>query len=159
MYRNTPLSNGYSPAQLSMGRRLKTRVPCSPTSLLPALPDTGKLKKNEREYREKMKQNYDRRHRVVEPDEISLGDEVFVPDLQRHGTVVEHHAAPRSIVIQTSDGAAVRRNRQMTRKLHRPSAAGDNTDDSTKHHQVLVDSNARLPARDKRRPERLIEVM
>ena len=38
-YRNTPLHNGYSPAQLSMGRKLKTRVPCHPNELKPQLPD------------------------------------------------------------------------------------------------------------------------
>ncbi|KAL8616804.1 hypothetical protein ACOMHN_017841 [Nucella lapillus] len=47
MYRNTPLPNGFSPAQLSMGRRLKTRAPCHPDSLLPHTPDPifGKKKR------------------------------------------------------------------------------------------------------------------
>ena len=36
-YRNTPLHYGYSPAQLSMGRKLKIRVPCHPNELKPQL--------------------------------------------------------------------------------------------------------------------------
>uniref|UniRef100_A0A3B3RKB0 Uncharacterized protein n=1 Tax=Paramormyrops kingsleyae TaxID=1676925 RepID=A0A3B3RKB0_9TELE len=38
-YRATPLSNGYSPAQLLMGRRLRTTVPTLSENLRPSLPD------------------------------------------------------------------------------------------------------------------------
>nr|XP_039253356.1 uncharacterized protein K02A2.6-like [Styela clava] len=38
-YRNTPLHNGYSPSQLSMGRKLKTRVPCHPDEPIPKVPE------------------------------------------------------------------------------------------------------------------------
>lgn len=38
-YRATPLSNGYSPAQLLMGWRLRTRMPKHPSLLTPELPD------------------------------------------------------------------------------------------------------------------------
>ncbi|KAL8625371.1 hypothetical protein ACOMHN_044514 [Nucella lapillus] len=119
-YRNTPLANGFSPAQLSMGRRLKTRVPCSPESLLPQTPDSNTLKRKEKEYREKMTVDYNRRHNVVSPEDLSPGVNVWVPDLQKQGTVVKQHEAPRSFIIKTTDGGLVRRNRQMTRKMHLP---------------------------------------
>ncbi|XP_032226847.1 uncharacterized protein K02A2.6-like [Nematostella vectensis] len=45
--RNTPLHNGYSPSQLSMGRKLKTRVPCHPDELKPQLPDNDVVRKRE----------------------------------------------------------------------------------------------------------------
>ena len=38
-YRNTPLPNGFSPSQLSMGRKLKTRIPCHPDELKPCIPE------------------------------------------------------------------------------------------------------------------------
>lgn len=120
MYRNTPLANGFSPAQLSMGRRLKTRVPCTPESLLPQTPDSGILKRKEKVYREKMTVDYNRRHSVVAPEDLSPGVKVWVPDLQKQGTIVQQHEAPRSFIIKTSDGGLVRRNRQMTRKMHLP---------------------------------------
>ncbi|KAL8584885.1 hypothetical protein ACOMHN_037588 [Nucella lapillus] len=119
-YRNTPLANGFSPAQLSMGRRLKTRVPCSPESLLPQTPDSNTLKRKEKEYREKMTVDYNRRHNVVSPEDLSPGVNVWVPDLQKQGTVVKQHEAPRSFIIKTTDGGLVCRNRQMTRKMHLP---------------------------------------
>ena len=47
-YRNTPLHNGCSPAQLSMGRRLKTQVPMiHPEELIPRLPDLDLVRKRE----------------------------------------------------------------------------------------------------------------
>ncbi|KAI3372673.1 hypothetical protein L3Q82_023134 [Scortum barcoo] len=48
-HRSTPLQNGYSPAQLLMGRHLRTTVPTLPSQLDPRLPDsiaiTGQEKK------------------------------------------------------------------------------------------------------------------
>ena len=49
IYRNTPLHNGFSPAELSMGRMLKTRVPCHPDKLLLKVPDVTTVKKREKE--------------------------------------------------------------------------------------------------------------
>ena len=104
-YRDTPLHNGYSPAQLSMGRKLRTRVPCHPDELKPKTPDYDHLRKKEREYPTKMKSNYDRRHRVVDREQLS-------PDLK----VMEEHVSPRPVVIQSPNGQ-VRRNRGMTRRV------------------------------------------
>ena len=63
-----------------------------------------------------MKLNYDRRHRVVDGDQLSPGDRVWIPDLKAKGTVVNEHEAPRSVVIQTPN-RQVRRNRRMTRRV------------------------------------------
>ena len=115
-YRDTPLHNGYSPVQLSMGRKLRTRVPRHPDELKPKTPDNDQIRKKEREYRTKMKFDYDHRHRVVEGKELSPGDRVWIPDLKVDGTVIKQHESPRSVVIQTPNGP-VRRNRRMTRKV------------------------------------------
>ena len=48
-YRSTPLHNGYSPAQLLMGRRLRTTVPTLPRLLDPLLPDGTAISVRERE--------------------------------------------------------------------------------------------------------------
>ena len=88
-YKNIPLHNGYSPVQLSMGRKLKTRVPCHPNELKPQLPDYDFVKK-EKAYRDKMKANYDRSHRVVQPQGPFLGDCVWIPDLEAEGTVTRY---------------------------------------------------------------------
>ena len=69
-----------------------------------------------REYRAKLKFNYDQRHRVVEGAELSPGDRVWIPELKAEGTVIKQHESPRSVVIQTSNGQ-VGRNRRMTRRV------------------------------------------
>ena len=112
-YRDTPIRNGYSPAQLSLGRKLRTRISCHPDELLPRTPDYDQVKKKEREYRTKMKSYYDHRHRVVEGEELSPADRVWIPDMKVEGTVIKPHERPRSVVIQTPNGK-VRRNRRMT---------------------------------------------
>ncbi|KAL7846245.1 hypothetical protein AOLI_G00244370 [Acnodon oligacanthus] len=50
-YRATPLHNGYSPAQLLMGRRLRTTLPMLPALLNPALPDAKIIARKENERR------------------------------------------------------------------------------------------------------------
>ena len=46
-YRDTPLHHGYSPAQLSMDRKLRTRVPCHPNELTPETPDYDHIRGKE----------------------------------------------------------------------------------------------------------------
>ena len=115
-YRDTPLHHGYSPAQLSMGQKLRTRVPCHQDELKPETPDYDHIRRKEKEYRAKMKFDYDHRHKVVEGKELSPGDRVWIPDLKAEGTVIKQHESPRSVVIQTRNGQ-VRRNRRMTRRV------------------------------------------
>ena len=126
-YRDTLLHHGYSPAQLSMGRKLRTRVPCHPDKLKPETPNYDHVRRKEKEYRAKMKFDYDWRHRVVEGEELSSGDRVWIPDLKAEGTAITQHESPRSVVIQTSNGQ-VRRNRRMTRRVldERPPASPQN---------------------------------
>ena len=64
--------------QLSVSRKLKTRVPCHPNELKPQLPDYELVKKKEKAYRDKMKADYDRRHRVVQPNGPFPGDRVWI---------------------------------------------------------------------------------
>ena len=71
MYRNTPLHNGFSPAKLGVGNMLKTRVPCHPEKLLLKVPDVTTKKKRKKDYKEKMKENHDKRLQVVAPEEFS----------------------------------------------------------------------------------------
>ena len=115
-YRNTPPHNGYSSAQLSMGRRLKTRVPIHPEELMPQLPDLDLVRKREKQYRATMAANYDHRHAVVEGTPLSAGDRVLIPDLQTEGNVIRNLQVPRSVLIETSR-SIVRSNRRMTRRL------------------------------------------
>ncbi|XP_034075852.1 uncharacterized protein K02A2.6-like [Gymnodraco acuticeps] len=109
-YRTTPLQNGYSPAQLLMGRRLRTTVPTLPALLDPALPDSEAVVLRERERRIKDAQQYNLRHRVRSLERLTPGKEVWVTDQKASGTVMGSHNTPRSYILEGPHGT-VRRNR------------------------------------------------
>ena len=58
-YRVTPLSNGFSPAQLLMGRQLRSTLPQMPTLLEPATPNKALVRGREERYKVQMKRNFD----------------------------------------------------------------------------------------------------
>jgi len=108
-YRSTPLENGYSPAELLMGRRLRTTVPTINQQLIPQLPEASKLHK-EKNLRQRQKKNFDRRFRTRELKPLEKGDKVWITDSNTKGTVVENNQ-PRSYVVVT-DGGTYQRNRR-----------------------------------------------
>lgn len=79
-YRATPLSNGYSPAQLLMGRHLRTPPSAFPETLWPALQDLQELQRKEREQREKGTRHFNLRHRARDLPELLPGDYVWISD-------------------------------------------------------------------------------
>ncbi|UYV69307.1 K02A2.6-like [Cordylochernes scorpioides] len=72
-YRSTPLENGYSPAELLMGRKLRTTLPVAPENLNPRLVDSQTLKRKEGRRRKDMKSRYDRRCGATDMEELSEG--------------------------------------------------------------------------------------
>ena len=83
-YRSTPLHNGYTPAELLMGRKLRFTLPLVPEKLTPKWPETEQLRKTELKYEQKQAENYDRRHRASVLPELktrrqSLGDRLEFP--------------------------------------------------------------------------------
>ncbi|UYV64427.1 Mad [Cordylochernes scorpioides] len=70
-YRSTPLENGYSPAELLMGRKLRTTLPIAPENLNPKLVDSQTLKRKEGKRRKDMKSRYDRRCGATDMEELS----------------------------------------------------------------------------------------
>ena len=114
-YRNTPLEGTHlSPAQLLMGRRLKTSLPTTTALLRP--PGSSEIKHIWEKRKEKEKQQYDK-HCGRELAPLHTGDVVRI----QHGkqsqaaTVLYRHPSPRSYVVQATDGTRYHRNR---RHLH-----------------------------------------
>ena len=109
-YRSTPLHNGYSPAELLFGRRLRTHLPITPDNLAPKWPNLAHVRQLESQYRDKAKLSFDSRHRAQELPPLEPGADVWVRDMQRPGQVVGHHPTPRSYLV-ASEGTTLRRNR------------------------------------------------
>ncbi|XP_065196547.1 uncharacterized protein K02A2.6-like [Sycon ciliatum] len=113
-YRSTPLANGYSPAELLYGRRLRTNLPCPPDLLQPSWPDITALRAKEQEAKHRQEDHFDQRFAAKSLSPLPLGAKVWVDD-KREGTVVEQ-LTDRSYNIATSSGL-LRRNRRAVKLL------------------------------------------
>ena len=112
-YRATPLENGFSPAELCMGRRLRTTLPTTPSKLTPQWPELTKLREKEAKIKTEQTKDYNRRHAVKELSHLSPGDRVYIPDRKENEVVVAKTPEPRSYYLDTNSNATVRRNRRQ----------------------------------------------
>lgn len=115
-YRATPLENGYSPAQLLMGRQLRTTMPQLPVHLRPHWPNIKAVQASEERAKENQRRTYNRRHRARLLPTLRPGQNVWLPREEVQGTVVNSATTPRSYIIRTGEGL-VRRNRTHLRTL------------------------------------------
>ena len=97
-------------AELLMGRRLRTNLPQTAAQLEPTLPNSAEVREKERKMRDRMKWNFDKRHRVKKHKQLNPGDIVWIPEHEAGGTVVRE-SNTRSYVVQTDNGT-LRRNRR-----------------------------------------------
>lgn len=121
VYRSTALSHStYSPAELLMGRRLKTALPQVPSQLQPTAIDHQAFREADATQKSKSTCHYNLRHRARDLPPLQPGDvvtSVAGPGGKERATVVAPGPEPRSYSIQTSSGVVVRRNRHDLRKL------------------------------------------
>ena len=87
-YRSTPLACGYSPAQLLMGRNIRSTVPTFPAQLKPQLPDIEILRDRENNSQLQQQAKFDKRHRAAP------GTKVHITSYDQPGTVVKKANAP-----------------------------------------------------------------
>ncbi|UYV70501.1 K02A2.6-like [Cordylochernes scorpioides] len=107
-YRATPLANGFSPAELSMGWRVRTTIPTPAKQHQP--PNLKNWKNHEAIQRKKQKYYYDRAKGVRELPPLDVNDRVWLTDLKTPGVIISKADTPRSYVVDTPRGS-VRRNR------------------------------------------------
>ncbi|UYV69048.1 K02A2.6-like [Cordylochernes scorpioides] len=100
-YRTMPLESGYSPAELLMGRRLRTSVPAIESSLMPRYLDSEALQEREKRRVINQKRLYDKRHDVHSLPPLQQGDSVWVRDQRVKGKVLHKSEEPRSYWVQT----------------------------------------------------------
>ena len=113
-YRSTPLENGYSPAELLFGRRIRSTILALPESLLPKLPDMGGLWKKEAAYSDRIKVNYDRRNRAMPQQPLYPGTPVWMRDMERPGIVKQALDQPLSYLVETEKGSLRCNRSQLT---------------------------------------------
>ena len=101
-----------SPAQLCMGRRIRTPIPQVNKLLIPDWTYLPMFREKNKQYKDSQKQNFDRRQRVRELSPISDNTSVWITSERQpmEGRVVSAADSPRSYVIDTPSGQ-VHRNR------------------------------------------------
>lgn len=139
-YRATPLqATGASPAQLMLGRQIKTTVPTLDRVLTPKWPDFTKVRKADAKAKEDYRRTYNRRHGVRALPPLSHGQSVVVKldgesGWKTAGTVQQTHTTPRSYLIQTDRGT-LRRNRRHLRPTFLPVHQPDETESTQANEQ------------------------
>uniref|UniRef100_A0A8C4RPS8 Gypsy retrotransposon integrase-like protein 1 n=1 Tax=Erpetoichthys calabaricus TaxID=27687 RepID=A0A8C4RPS8_ERPCA len=166
IYRSTPLEHGASPAQLLMGRRLRSNLPMKQTLLKSGMED--KVRKVKENINRKQKIYFDRGTRIL--PELEIGEEVRIKDSSTktwnlQGAVKEQ-IDPRSYIVETSDGTVLRRNRRdivVDKTSKEPSKVSTETVEMTTSTSRMSESGRdssetlRRSSRVKQPPTRLIE--
>ncbi|CAC5423834.1 unnamed protein product [Mytilus coruscus] len=167
-YRNTPLENLDSPAQLLMNRRLRTTIPTIKNRLKPKC---GNLKNTQRKIKQQkmnQKQYYDKSSKPL--PELQPNDTIRFQHNPKgkwdQGTVVRNNNTPNSYVIETPEGQIFKRNRKHLLKtkedkieqtsLEEANENNHNEFDNITDEQSLEPSFVRSE-RSVKKPTRLIE--
>lgn len=119
-YRSAPLQFGYSPAELLMGRLLRSTVPTTRAQREPKVPDLTSVRMRDQQSKARQKRNHDGA-RELPP--LQPGDQVWIPQRQREG-VVQDEVSPQSYNVDFG-GDTIRRNRRDLIRL--PNAETDAT--------------------------------
>jgi len=105
-YRTTPLQMGYSPSELLMCRKLRSKVPMTREQRVPSVPDAEMLKRRDQQIKDKQKKNFDRRHGARDSPPLIPGSNVWIPGRDT-GAQVQEEVAPRSYMVSTPEGSVI----------------------------------------------------
>ena len=130
-YRATPFPwCQLSPAELLMGRPLRTNLHTDPVKLCPDWKYLSRFRQQNQEYKAKQKENFDARHRAQTLPQLPDDTDVWITTGTGpvRGRVVSSTAAPRSYIVNTPTGD-VRRNRSHLNPV--PQSDGTTAPEST----------------------------
>ncbi|RXN08426.1 sec1 family domain-containing 2-like protein [Labeo rohita] len=142
-YRNAPMDGvKLSPAQMLMGRRLKTKLPTSTKLLRPQL--YRNVHKDIKDRQLKQKSYFDCGAKQLPP--IATGEKVRVKvkNNWQPAIVLRSHEKPRSFVIQRPDGNVFRRNRRdllKTREVTFSKPSSVELDECSSDNSEFAESN------------------
>ena len=146
-YRSTPLANGYSPAELLMSRKLRTKLPVTPAKLQAAAPNKKELEEKEDKGKLDMKINFDAHHAAKPLSVLSKGDQVWLKDRKETGEV-KYQSHRRSYVVSTPSGT-FRRNRIQLNPLGNAATEQASSKESPPPAPPVVTTKLQLPSATK----------
>ena len=115
-YRNTPIDNVASPAQILMSQRLRSHLPTTQNQLKPQVVEPEQMKEKLEEEKAKQKSFYDQGSKIQ--SELKEGERVRlqVESKWKPAVIEEKLQTPRSYILQMENGQRVRRNGQQFRR-------------------------------------------
>lgn len=149
-YRSTPNFTSYSPAELLMNRKLRTKIPTNFENLRPVRVDDQKVNMAFKNNAKKMKKYFNRTTKPLK--EVKNGENVYYKKFPKSiwypGVVMEKCSEPRSYLIQGENNQVYRRNRQHIMKL--PSTPKNSNFEILFHQESSPssDSSALSPERE-----------
>lgn len=163
-YRSTPLSwCDISPAELCMGRRLRTSLPQTDKLLTPQWPFLKTFREQDKALKEKQKENFDSRHRAKELPLIPDDTKVWIMSEEKpvQGRVVSPADRPRSYVVETPTGQ-VERNRSQLRVIPEADSDQQTEVESANENAVPSEPSRRIMTRSRTgttvsKPDRLVQ--
>lgn len=130
-YRATPIAaTGQSPAQIMTGRQMRRNLPMLEEKHQPQPIDYKAVEWKDKATKESYKFFYDRRHSARALPELQPGEKVLVKLDSEKGwktpaVVLNKTSEPRSYMVQTQNGAVLRRNRKHLQVMPlQPDATG-----------------------------------
>ena len=129
-YRSTPVDGLASPAQLLMGRQLRSILPSTNQQLKPKTVDHNTFLSRRMKLQAEQKAYYDRSAYPLPP--LKTGDPVYVQMAKgdwKPAQITATAKPPRSFQVRTDDGAEYRRNRRFLkqRPTREPTSPGRTT--------------------------------
>ena len=103
-----------SPAELLMGRQLRSNIPQVNTTLVPDWPYLNHFRQQNNIFKTRQKANFDKRHRVRSLSPIPNDTDIWVTSGDRPvpAKVITSTSTPRSYVVQTPNQMNLQRNRR-----------------------------------------------
>ena len=95
-----------------MNRKLRTTIPISRDLRIHKVPDYSDVVKRDSKEKQRQAKNFNQRDAARELPVLEPGEDVYLPDKDRNGTVV-NETATRSYIVQTDEGAYRRNHRQI----------------------------------------------
>ena len=124
-YRATPLESGRSPAELSMGRKIRTRVPTVLAQLNPSWHYLEQFREKDASLKDRQKTNFDKRPLARNLTDHSPVERAWLPGQRVEGTVLDK----ADTSVETPNGE-LRRNRHHLNLLPETSEAGNQGDNA-----------------------------
>ena len=127
-YRAAPVAaTGKSPAQIMTQREMKTRLPCLDRNLYPKNPDRTGIRKRDARHKAKYQGYFDKRKGVRPLSTLRPGDRVRIKmdgekAWQTTANIHQQCDIPRSYIVETDQGAHLRRNRRYLQSIPRRQA-------------------------------------